>query len=99
MDACMYAGTSHVSLSLSLSLSLYIYNMCVRACVRACVRVRVCVCVCAFASIHTHTYSAVFIWLNSDYELRCFRGHDYMASTPILTDCEPVWPSGKALGW
>ena len=86
-------------------LSFYIYTCVgVRACVRVRVRVCVCVCVCAcvcvcvFASIHTHTYSAVFIWLNSDYELRCFRGHDYMASTPILIDCEPVWPSGKALG-
>ena len=97
MHVCTQALRMYLSLSPSLSLYIYITCACVRACVRACVCV--CVCVCAFASIHTHTYSAVFIWLNSDYELRCFRGHDYMASTPILIDCEPVWPSGKALGW
>ena len=63
---------------------------CVRACVRACVFVCVCVCVCV----------CVYVCARARARLRVGGkgGATIPKATLSITTCEPVWPSGKALG-
>ena len=76
---------------------------CVRACVRACARARVCVCVCVCVCmcVCVPAFGLCFYFVSD-----CFTENgmvlDIVVQTPIFVYSlfsEPVWPSGKALGW